>query len=271
MKIAAVVIWFNPEKNMVANILTYSKYVFKTVIIDNSTCNNSALVVGERNIEYIPLEKNIGIAAALNIGYLRVEEMGMEWVLTMDQDSSFLESDIKYYLDPNALHFKQFGVAVFGPNFEGPITSDLIDCKSVISSGSLVSLAAHKKNSGYNENLFIDQVDHEYCFRLKRLSYRIIRLGYISMSHTVGLPLAKKKFGRIFVSHNHNAIRKYYMTRNTLYMRRHYKEFNNKNLKIIFMDIINIILIEEDKFNKLKSIIKGFLDYFKGRMGPMDA
>ena len=271
MKIIAVVIWFNPDKKLVTNILTYSKYVFKTIIIDNSSSDNSALVASERDVEYIPLRENIGIAAALNIGYLRAEEMGVEWILTMDQDSSFLESDIKHYLDPNAHHFKQFGVAVFGPNFEGPITCDLIDCKSVISSGSLVSLAAHKINSGYNEDLFIDQVDHEYCFRLKMLGYRIIRLGYISMSHTVGTPLTKKKFGRIFVSYNHNAIRKYYMTRNTLYMRRYYKEFNNKNLRIILMDIVNIIFIEEDKFNKIISIFKGVLDYFRGRMGPIDA
>ena len=91
------------------------------------------------------------------------------------------------------------------------------------------------------------------------------------MAHTVGSPLTKKRLGRVFVSYNHNAVRKYYMTRNTLYMRHHFGEFGDKYLKLIFMDIVNIIFIEEDKYNKLKSILKGFSDYFMGRMGPMDS
>ena len=273
MKIVAVVIWFNPSKIMIQNIASYSKYVYKTFIIDNSINDNLNLIdkIDEiENIEYFPLRKNIGIAAALNFGYKRAEDLGVDWVLTMDQDSSFMDSDIRHYLDPFSNHFKQFKVAVFGPNFEGPLTNDLIDCNSVISSGSLVSLAAHKVNLGYNEDLFIDQVDHEYCCRLKKLKYRILRVGYISMNHTVGFPLTKKIMGRVFVTYNHNAVRKYYMTRNMLFMRRHYAEFDDKYLKIIFNDILNIIFIEKDKYNKLKSILKGWTDYLRGRMGPMD-
>ncbi len=271
MKIVAVVIWFNPDKSMVENIESYSKHVFRTIIVDNSTGDNSALVKSDGRIEYIPLKKNFGIAAALNFGYRRAEELGMEWVLTMDQDSSFLEPDIKHYLNPNAYHFKESGVAVFGPNFEGPPTNDLIDCNSVISSGSLVNLAANKRNSGYNEDLFIDQVDHEYCCRLKILGYRILRVGHISMRHTVGSPLTRKRLGRVFVSYNHNADRKYYMTRNMLYMRRHFGESGNKYLRIIFMDMVNIIFIEEDKYNKLKSMLIGSFDFYMGRMGRRGA
>jgi len=271
MKIAAVVIWFDPDDTMVENIRSYSRYVTKTIIVDNSIRNNSMFVAKEKNIEYMTLKKNYGIAAALNIGYRRAEELGMDWVLTMDQDSSFAESAIEHYLNPNADHFRELNVAVLGPNFEGPPTDSINDCDSVISSGSLVNLMAHHKNSGYNEDLFIDQVDHEYCFRLKRLGYRILRVGYIPMAHTVGSPMTKKILGRTFVTFNHNAARKYYITRNTLYMRRYFGEFGDKHLKLIFMDVINIIFIEEDKCRKLGSSFKGFWDYFMGRIGPMDS
>ena len=237
MKIAAVVIWFNPDEIMVENIRSYSKYVSKTIIVDNSVRNNSMFIANEQNIEYIALKKNYGIATALNIGYRRAEELGMDWSLTMDQDSSFVESAIKSYLNPNANHFRELNVAVFGPNFEGPLTTSINDCDSVISSGSLVNLTAHNRNFGYNEGLFIDQVDHEYCFRLKKLGYRILRLGYIPMKHTVGSPMTKKILGRTFVTFNHNATRKYYITRNTLYMRRYFGDFGDKHLKLIFMDV----------------------------------
>lgn len=271
-KIVAVVIWFNPARGMIENIRSYSKYVFRTIIVDNSTGDNSTFVEGEVDIEYVPLRKNFGIAAALNIAYKRAEALESDWVLTMDQDSSFADMDIKYFLRPNADHFREPGVAVFAPNFDGLPTRDLIDCNIVITSGSLVNLEAHKNNSGYNEALFIDQVDFEYCCRLKKLGYRILMVGHIPMSHTVGSPLTRKRFGRVFVSYNHNADRKYYKTRNTLYMRHHFGgKSTDKHLRIIFMDIVNIILIEQDKFNKLKSMLKGCLDFFRGRMGPMDS
>jgi len=271
MKIVAVVIWFNPNESMAENIHSYSKYVFKTIIIDNSTIDNSMLIEARENIEYISLNKNFGIAAALNIGYKRAEALESNWVLTMDQDSSFSDFDIKNYLNPKADHFNELNVAVLGPNFEGPLTNDLIDCNSVISSGALVNLKAHNENFGYNESLFIDQVDHEYCCRLKKLGYRVLRVGYISMTHIVGSPLAKKRLGRMFISYNHNAVRRYYITRNTLYMHRYFGEFGDKYLKLLFMDIVNIILIEQDKCNKLKSMLKGCLDYYMGRMGSMDS
>lgn len=272
MKIAAVVVWFNPSVGMTLNLKSYSNLVFKTIIIDNSFDNNIKLIEEQGNInnlEYYPLNKNIGVAAAFNLGYKRAVELGAEWVLTMDQDSSFLESHIKNYLDPNAIHFKEVGVAVYGSNFDGKFSNRMLDCNSVISSGSLVSLAAHKINIGYNENLFIDQVDHEYCYRLKLLGFRILKLNYISMSHTVGNPITKKSFGRVFVSYNHNPVRKYYITRNSLYIRHHYRPFAKKYLRTIIMDILNIIFIENNKYNKLKAIIFGFRDYFLGRMGPI--
>ena len=208
----------------------------------------------------------------MNIGYKRAEAWESDWVLTMDQDSSFAVSDIDNFLRSDADHFREIGVAIFAPNFDGPRINNLIDCNIVISSGSLVNLVAHAKNSGYNESLFIDQVDFEYCCRLKKLGYRILMVGHISMSHAVGSPLTRKRFGRVFVSYNHNAVRKYYKTRNTLYMRRHFGgKATDKHLKIIFMDIVNIIFIESDKLNKLKAMFKGCLDYFRGRMGPMDS
>lgn len=42
-KIVAVVVWYNPQKNFVDNILSYSKYVSRVYIIDNSKNDNTVL------------------------------------------------------------------------------------------------------------------------------------------------------------------------------------------------------------------------------------
>lgn len=270
MNVAAIVTWYNPEQRFVENIRSYSAHVMKVIIVDNSTDNNSTLLENEYRTEYLFVGRNVGVAAALNIGYRRAMELGMEWVLTMDQDSAFQDQDIRAYLNPSAEHFKQSRVAVFGPRFYGSSDSHMTECNSVISSGALVNLSAHKISGGYNEKLFIDQVDHEYCIRLKKLGFRILRIGYIWMRHEIGSPITKKRFGKLFTTFNHDAIRRYYITRNTLYMRRYHRMRDVRYLRMLLMDVVNIVAIEDNKLKKLRFMVMGFTDYLKGRMGPLN-
>ncbi|MBG0792634.1 glycosyltransferase family 2 protein [Methylocystis sp. H62] len=270
MKIAAVVIWFNPKEEFVENISTFCKFVDRTIIVDNSTNDNSNLVPARPDIEYIPLNKNIGIAAALNLGCERASQLAVEWVLTMDQDSWFNEEAIRSYLDPSAPHFKERGVAIFSPSireiaYEG--LEGLTECKSAITSGSLVRLAAFLAIGGFNEQLFIDQVDHELCFRLLRMGYRIVRVNRILLNHSLGDPITRKIFGRRVTSWNHSYLRKYYMTRNRLFMRQAYPEIRRGYLKMIIIDAIKVLLVEEEKMKKLRHMFLGWRDFAFGRMG----
>ena len=269
MKIATVVIWFNPAIDFLKNIESYSKHVQKTIIVDNSSVDNSSLLNEYPHIEYIPLYKNIGIAAALNIGYQRALECEVEWVLTMDQDSWFDDQAISCFLNPQAAHFKQTKVAIFSPSVYKNSGDDFTDCNSVITSGSLVKLSAHIEISGYNEKLFIDQVDHEYCHRLRNRGHRILKLNNIYMHHIIGDPVSKIIFGVQVNSDNHNAIRKYYITRNVLYIRRHYSKSGGQHLKFILILIAKTIILEPDKFRKLLFIAKGVVDYMRNKMGPL--
>ncbi len=270
MNIAAVVIWFNPSLDFLDNIKSYSKHVQKIIIVDNSDIDNSILLEGVPDIDYIPCLKNIGVASALNVGYERALASGAEWVLSMDQDSWFDELEIRNFLDPNASHFKEGGVAIFAPSFDEK-KNESVDCNSVISSGSLVKLSAHQSILGYNDSLFIDQVDHEYCYRLKGQGYRIIKLNWIYMHHTIGDPISKYFWGVRISSYNHNAIRRYYITRNVLYMRKYYAGDGGQHLKGLVIDIVKIIILEPDKILKLLYMARGVNDYIFNRMGPLRA
>ena len=78
-----------PNREFVKNIGTYSPFVAKTIVVDNSADDNSHILTEVAGVEYIPLMANLGIATALNIGYKRAADLGAAWVLTMDQDSWF--------------------------------------------------------------------------------------------------------------------------------------------------------------------------------------
>ena len=74
---------------------------------------------------------------------------------------------------------------------------------------------------------------------------------------------------------NHNYIRKYYMIRNGLYVWKKYHFLNNKKffkdyLKANWNMIVEIILIEKDKFRKLKYCYLGIRDFFNDKMGKFE-
>jgi len=94
-----IVIWYYPTLENMDNINSYIDNVHKLIIIDNSDVDNSALLSGFNNskILYIANKENRGMAAALNQGCRIGINSGAEWVLTMDQDSSFLLNNLSAF------------------------------------------------------------------------------------------------------------------------------------------------------------------------------
>ena len=68
---------------------------------------------------------------------------------------------------------------------------------------------------GMNEDLFIDSVDFEGCWRANYNGYKILCIPQLKIEHHLGegvVRIASKKIP------GHNYIRNYYITRNTLYL-----------------------------------------------------
>ncbi len=72
---------------------------------------------------------------------------------------------------------------------------------------------------------------------------------------------------------NHNYVRRYYITRNRLYVIWHYffsyPLWCMKEIRGIFLDGIKIILFEKDKLKKVRSILMGVFDFARGRYGKV--
>ena len=102
MKLAAVVIWFNPleigEEKIIQNILSYSSYCEKIYIVDNSADLHEELAKKITNSIYISNKNVGGIAGGQNRGCERALNDGFEWAMTMDQDSIFEPKQIREYI-----------------------------------------------------------------------------------------------------------------------------------------------------------------------------
>ncbi|MDR2709111.1 MAG: glycosyltransferase [Elusimicrobiota bacterium] len=267
MKIAALVVWYNPYNvgvGAVANIETYSKYFESVIVVDNSKEDNRELLKAIGNAVYFPNYENVGIAKALNIGCQKALEEGYEWVLTMDQDSFWSNSkQLEHYIQfCEKLYLSNSKNISFAPRVVGlkeKIQEQEADkfsyIKIMLTSGNILNLKAWLDVGKFNEQLFIDDVDHEICYRLRQKGYNLISIRNCYMNHEIG-------FHGV-----HYGVRMYYITRNCLYMKKHWPEFwveyeKNLYLRDLFIDKIKHLNIKDMYF-----MIKGYIHAKKGIYG----
>jgi len=283
IKIDAVAILYNPGANVIENIRTYINNVHRLFVVDNSDIINNSIVEKLRefdNLIYINNNGNKGIAYALNLGAELAIKESADWLLTMDQDSRFEENSLEKMIDW-IKNNNITDIGIFSPyhlmdnNYESYVKEDIvIDTVSVMTSGNLLNLVAFKKTGKFNEKYFIDYVDHEYCFRLQRKGFCIKIFKGSVLLHKLGNMEIKKFLGSTVCFTNHNYIRRYYMTRNRLDLAYNYffsfPEFILQDFHRFFIEWKNILLFEENKIKKQKSIILGIIHFLIGKYGKYD-
>ena len=293
-RIGACVVFFNPSDAAVNNVRTYLRYVDTLIIVDNSPISNEHLVTElvdpSGKLIYLWQGENVGIATALNRGCEAALQQSCTWVLTMDQDSSFREGDIEVLkqnmeevqniFDNVAMicadhkvheEAKLKSYAISGgqtTSGKGPFT----EITSTMTSGNLLRLDAWQAAGPFLEKFFIDHVDHEYCLRLRKKGFRLVQVNTVLLNHALGTFQLKSFLGKQLKISNHNPIRRYYMTRNGLYVVSKYfsldRRFCGDILKnIFFFDLIKISFFEQQKAAKIGAVVKGIYHFLINRYG----
>lgn len=280
-KIAGVVILYNPGKEVIKNILSYSGHIAKLYMVDNSqrpsTIHLEQSLHGI-NYEIIHDSANRGIAYRLNqVANLAINN-DYDLLLTMDQDSFFEESDILHYMkcsDAINWNFLAMAGVVFDGQKDNLSGCELTLVTDLITSGSILNLHLFNSIGGFDENLFIDEVDHDYCYTAIEKGYNIGRFENIKLTHTLGEQSQQRSFKNFQLSSRalHSPIRLYYMTRNYLYVKQKHpglfiNEMKNKR-KSLLVRIKNNLLYGNDRLKILKYILKGVLDFKNHKMGAL--
>jgi rhamnosyltransferase len=277
IKIAGVVILYYPDNNIKDNILSYLDDIGKLYVVDNTPHkNNKKLLPNSKKIEYISNNENLGIATALNIGAKKATEDKFDFLLTMDSDSKFSKNNLSkmiQWLKDN----KTDDIGLISPFHELGINQvkpkNKVDYQTIeMTSGNIINLDIYQKIGGFKDWLFIDSVDFDYCFTIIGNGYKTVRLNNSILDHSLGNIKVDKFLGKDITHSNHSFIRRYYITRNSFYMNMMYRKKFPKECSKIMMevrrDIIKIILLEKDKYRKLRNMIRGYIDYKKGITGP---
>jgi len=283
MNIACVIILYHPDEKVLINIGSYASAFKKIFVFDNSETSEDPVIkkiIDLPNIVYLHDGRNRGIASRLNdVCQLALLE-GYEWILTMDQDSSFGNGMINEYFKCIESFQKRDRVAMFGVNHEAKVTEQN-DCTSqetdmLITSGSVVNLALFQQVGKFDEKLFIDYVDVDYCLRSKLAGYKIMQFKNIYLTHYIGevsYHHSLKNF-RSTPRSLHPPIRFYYMSRNFFYVFRKYNsdfpDVMKRSRQGLLNNIKNNVLYNKKRITVLMYLIKGFYAYRKKQMGKMN-
>lgn len=265
-KIIAGIVLYNPDLTRLSeNIDSIINQVQAVVMFDNGSNNIEDIIKLVKKYPKLVLLKsdtNVGIAAALNrIFEFSINEYSPSYILTLDQDSISppnIISSYKKYLNKN--------VGILTPKIKDINAGDLDkpngnveEIEECITSAALTNCEAWKSVNGFDESMFIDNVDFDFCNRIRKKGYRILRINAVTLTHEIGhIKVYRTPFGKIFVK-NHSSFRKYYIARNTIYMARK----NGKSLDVflsylrVVKQMLLVLFFEKSKVDKELSLIKG--------------
>ena len=142
-----------------------------------------------------------------------------------------------------------------------------------ITSGSLMPMVIFDQCGWFEEELIIDSVDHEYCFRVRAQGYTLAQCRDAVLLVAVGSLRCHEVLGLKIMAKHYSAKRRYYITRNRLVIvRRFWKEhpaWCYRQLRDVFQDTIKVICFEEQRSTKLRNTARGIHDALFGRMGKV--
>lgn len=270
-KMLGVVVLYNPDlREVVENMERYVPYLDRLIVWDNSPINlnlrdiiTRRLQEFEDKIQWQGTGENRFIAPAINFAWRYAKENEYDFILTMDQDSRWL--DFMKYRQLIENDAGQNLLCVYTPYIKGCDQWIIRDKKQkrriFINSGTVYPVEILTAIGGVDETFLLDALDHDTAIRVQEAGYDIVCLTDCILLHTMGNPTKSRLL--LLKANNYSAGRTYEITRShILNFRKHRKwlTFSDKVRIIkdfVVMRLFRILLLEKDKFNKIKMLIRG--------------
>jgi rhamnosyltransferase len=298
-EIGVVVVTYHPAGDVESRLEKMAAQGGLLLVVDNGSaedCGGLKEICDRHAWELIANPANLGLGAALNQGVRRMAEHEVRWVLLFDQDSEPAPDMSERMIETLQRHPARARVAVIGPNFRDPNTGrrhrilrqhprwpwffqkvgntvdDLLAVSMVVTSGSLLQVAAFSEVGPFDEALFIDYVDTDFCLRCRAAGRLIAVSAAARLDHQLGRREQRKFLGLAFYPTNHPPIRHYYIARNRVPMlRRHGLRFPHWmffDLAAAGLWLFRVLAFEQAKGTKLKAMLRGTVDGLRGQCGP---
>lgn len=209
-KIASIIVLYYPDFKLIAKtVSTCLKSCDLVILVNNShgkelDTNKEIRVMNEltnistlnTNVHIIDRASNLGLSKAYNLAIEFANSRGVSHYLILDQDSEVNELvadnlrrthaylsqlNVKFLLGTkNVRPFLNFADKVANTvNVRGLKKIEInnvgivAEVKLLINSGMFLEYSSFLEIERYNEKLFMDAVDIDFCFRAKKLGYKL--------------------------------------------------------------------------------------------------
>lgn len=280
--VTGTVITYNPDLSLLKNNLAAAvPQVSGVLIYDNGSSNVADIrdmASAFPSVELIENGENLGLPVNYNQCSRKIGGDNQDnWLLILDQDSVLPDG----YVRAASAFFDRKDVSIICPlywdinvesfeEFQKRIPSEETSyVKRCISSGSICRVRDILDFGGFDEQMFIDYVDYDYCRTATEHGRKILRLNRYYIKHQIGKSRTVRFLGKPHIIHQHSPLRKYYFCRNRVYYaRKHKLNFSEsvKSYKGHITVLTLTLLYEDDKWNKLRAILKGFADGFRMKL-----
>jgi len=281
MRLGGTIILFYPGNEVIQNILSYINILEKLYVIDNSEYKNVDLVNQIAAIDkviYLHTGENRGLAERLNQATELAIDEGFDLLLTMDQDSYFEKGIAEEYVVCINKYESHSKTAMYGVEYLQRTSDNQcspIEISELITSGSIINLQLFPAIGRFDDALFIDLVDHEYCYRAIITGYKVVKFANIFLCHRVGESFKGRSIKTFIVTERslHSPLRLYYMIRNYLYVKKKYNTAFTREIKnqrnSILTRIKNGLIYSNNRMKLIRYIFRAIDDYRRKRMGKI--
>lgn len=306
MRILVVVVTYLPTRSTLrALVNAYTLQGADVLVIDNTPAEDDSAWsyladLSETNSAFrlVRCGKNLGIAAALNIGIVATLQGAYDYALLSDQDSApapgmllglhevyaaLTAKDIHVgcvapaYFDQTTEQLFSFQVyepgKFFYQNVAGESAKPWLEIITTISSGALISRFALAQVGPMCEQLFIDHVDTEWFHRARHKGFKLYGTSSVRLNHKLGDGMLRiwlfgwRKFNE------YSSIRLYYRLRNfVLLCKLPYISTRWKFRASLYwmLSVYGHLLFSSSRRRNLRMIVRGLRDGLYGRSGPLE-
>lgn len=304
-EIVAITVTYQPEGTTFGALLgQLLAQASRVIVIDNTPGNtNSALEAiiasqeASARCQLVRLNKNAGIASAINIGLDRAMASTADFVLLSDQDSlpaeDMVENLLRAYTE---LSRQGLRVGAVGPTYTDiytaltyPFQAQLpgkifyghksptvdephVEALTLITSGVLIPLEAIREVGAMREDFFIDQVDIEWCHRARWKGYHLFGTGWAKMYQRMGEARLRVWYMRWRYESAYSPLRIYYRLRNFVALWK--LDFVSLSWKVrstwycLGIVYAHTFYSRQDKLKNFAYAAKGVWHGLTNRMGP---
>lgn len=278
----ALISLYHPAEEHAENAKRIAEQADHVYLCDNSDTDNASMFEGIANATYRANFQNLGLSKAFNT---ILKDPAYGWddhdiLIFFDQDSRIEEGHISNLRDEYEALKVQHPIGCIGPVFfneangtvevprlKTPINEKSSSVNNIITSSMMTCYQDLKCVGFFNEELFLDLVDWDLCWRFRQKGYLCVITEKVVLNHCVGS--GEKKFGPLKVRVG-APIREYYQTRDALYeIRRSYVPIKMRIRLIANVTVRPVLHLAalDDKKKRARYILDGYKGFFRKEHG----